>query len=301
MARKLMLLVGVILALIVLIPTAAAAGPIITDGRDDVLVFTGPIHIFEGETYGTVIGLDGRIVVDGEAENVIAFNGPVIVNGTVTQTVLSLSGTATVTDGGLVEGDVYARETPDVEPGAQVEGTTGRFDPVALLAPLEIFSRFAVWIAVSASTLALGLLLGIFGTKPADAASSIARADTPTVTGVGLGVFVGLPVIGVAITATGVGVPLGIGLLMALALIYGIAYVASAWLLGRTIVKDPERRVIAFIAGWAMLRAAALVPVVGGAAWLAAVVFGLGVLSVELWRARTSPGATAVKPSMTAA
>jgi hypothetical protein len=91
--------------------------------------------------------------------------------------------------------------------------------------------------------------------------------------------------------ATLVGIPFGIGLLFALALIYATGYVMSAWVLGRTVVRT-KRRMVAFLAGWGILRAVALIPVLGGIAWFAATAFGLGVLLVEAWRAR-SPRAEA--------
>jgi hypothetical protein len=40
---------------------------------------------------------------------------------------------------------------------------------------------------------------------------------------------------------------------------------------------------VAFLVGWAILRVVALVPVLGGLVWFAAVVFGLGALVVAIW------------------
>jgi hypothetical protein len=37
---------------------------------------------------------------------------------------------------------------------------------------------------------------------------------------------------------------------------------------------------VAFLAGWAILRIAALIPILGGLVWFAAVVVGLGALAV---------------------
>jgi hypothetical protein len=46
--------------------------------------------------------------------------------------------------------------------------------------------------------------------------------------------------------------------------------------------------VVAFLVGWAILRVVALVPILGGLVWFAAVVFGLGVLVVAIWRGRSA-------------
>jgi hypothetical protein len=44
--------------------------------------------------------------------------------------------------------------------------------------------------------------------------------------------------------------------------------------------------VLAFLAGLAILRVLAIIPIVGGIVWFAATVVGLGALLVATWRAR---------------
>jgi hypothetical protein len=51
--------------------------------------------------------------------------------------------------------------------------------------------------------------------------------------------------------------------------------------------------VVAFLVGWAILRVVALIPILGGLVWFAAVVVGLGALAVAIWRARSASQATA--------
>ncbi len=83
-----------------------------------------------------------------------------------------------------------------------------------------------------------------------------------------------------------VGLPLAIGLGLALLPIGAVAYVASAWALGRVIVKPPRSRYLSFLAGLAILRLLALIPVLGFLVGLAAVVFGLGLLGAAIGAAR---------------
>jgi hypothetical protein len=91
-----------------------------------------------------------------------------------------------------------------------------------------------------------------------------------------------------------VGIPVGLGLLAALALIYALGYTATAWIIGRRILGAGTAWVLAFLLGWGILRVLALIPAVGGLIWFVAVVFGLGALTVTIWRARsTSPTGTA--------
>jgi hypothetical protein len=70
----------------------------------------------------------------------------------------------------------------------------------------------------------------------------------------------------------------------ALGLIYSTGYVVGAWLLGRQLMKPPASRVLAFLAGLAILRALALVPILAGIVGAVATVFGLGALMVAAWR-----------------
>jgi len=78
------------------------------------------------------------------------------------------------------------------------------------------------------------------------------------------------------------------GLLAALLLLYALGYGASAWILGRPILRGPTAWILAFLVGWGILRVLAPVPVLGGLVWFAAVVVGLGVLAVAIWRARSA-------------
>jgi hypothetical protein len=76
--------------------------------------------------------------------------------------------------------------------------------------------------------------------------------------------------------------------------LYALGYVTTAWVLGRSIMSGPHRRLVRFLAGWAILRAIAIVPVAGALVWLGATVFGLGLLTVALWGARRSGRGPAV-------
>ena len=81
--------------------------------------------------------------------------------------------------------------------------------------------------------------------------------------------------------------------LAALGLIYAFGYSATAWILGRRILRRGTPWVVAFLLGWGILRVLAVIPIVSGAIWFAAVVFGLGALTVTIWRARSTGQAVA--------
>jgi hypothetical protein len=87
--------------------------------------------------------------------------------------------------------------------------------------------------------------------------------------GLGLLLCFGLPVLAMLALVTVVGIPLGIGLLAALLLIYALGYSAAAWVLGRSVVRGRTGWAVAFLAGWAILRLLALIPIPDGLVWFA--------------------------------
>jgi hypothetical protein len=154
--------------------------------------------------------------------------------------------------------------------------------------------RFAFWLAVSASTLVVGLvLLWLVGRGSATILEAGRTRIGPSILW-GLLLFFGVPILAILALVTVVGIPLGIGVLGALGLLAAVGYSASAWILGRSILRGPTAWVLAFLLGWAILRAIALIPIVGGLVWFAAVVFGLGALLVAIWRSRSTRPVPAV-------
>jgi hypothetical protein len=98
--------------------------------------------------------------------------------------------------------------------------------------------------------------------------------------GFGLLMFFGLPIVAFVAMIVLLGITLGLGILLALGLLYWLGYTAGAYALGRRLVASPTHRLLAFLAGWAILRALALIPVVAGLVWLGITVWGLGALVI---------------------
>ena len=275
--------------LLALAVTLWVAGP--AYAGDDQIVISGDVHVARGQTLDDVLVIDGHVAIDGRLEGeLIAISAPVRISGTVEGDVVALTDRAVIERGARIGGDlVYADKRPRVARGATVEGETRRVDLDEISSPFKAFAaRIALWLAFSVSSLALGFLLLWLAPRALEAALWTARTSTGPAIGMGLAVFFGLPVAALLAIATLVGIPLGIVALLALLPLYAIGYTTSAYLLGRTIVRPPTARALAFLAGWGILRALALVPWLGGLVWFGAAVFGLGALTVALWRARQS-------------
>jgi hypothetical protein len=148
--------------------------------------------------------------------------------------------------------------------------------------------RLGFWLAVSVSTLVVGLLLLWLVGRGAARILEAGRTRIGPSIGWGLLLFFGLPILAILALITVVGIPLGLGVLAALGLIYALGYSASAWILGRSILRTPTAWVLAFLLGWAILRVVALIPILGGLVWFAAAAFGLGALLVAVWRSRAA-------------
>lgn len=274
-------------------PAFVLAGPAWAQGpakQDPQVVLTGRVVIAEGESVDDVVIFNGPASVDGEVNGVlIVFNGDLDLSGQVTGDVVVFNGNASITETATIGGDLVTRHAPDVAPGATIEGRTRRVEPREWATPFTVLTKLAVWLAVSVSALILGLLFLLIGPRAADATYDAARTRTGPSIGWGFLLFFGLPIAAVLALVTLVGIPFGIALLLALALIYSIGYVISAWVLGRTVLRTAGR-VLAFLVGLLILRLIALVPVLGGITWFLGAVFGLGVLIVAAWRARVRAG-----------
>lgn len=276
--------VGFLLTLAFLLLAAPASAQ--ESHENDQVVLTGEISIEEGRTVDSVVIFNGPATIAGVVDGpVVAFNGDVEISGTVEEDVVVFNGAVTVRSGAEIGGDLNTREAPVIEDGATVRGEIRRrafdFDR----GPFPFFARVAVWVAVSASMLALGLLLVLLFPRAMDAIALAWQTGMGGSIGWGLLLLVGLPILGVLFAITIVGIPLGVGLLLALALLYATGYAVAGWILGRQLIKPPTARALAVLVGILLLRLIALIPVVGGIVGALAAAFGMGAIAVASWRA----------------
>ncbi|MEX1046882.1 MAG: polymer-forming cytoskeletal protein [Actinomycetota bacterium] len=269
--------------------TAASAADLQEDLPPQV-VLSGRIEVPAGQAVGEAVIFHGSVRVAGEVRgDVVALDGPVTVSGLVNGDVVSLNGRVDITGTARVTGDVLAGDEIKIESGAAVDGETRQI--AGYLSLVRLVGRLAWWIPVSFSTLLFGLILLLVAPRAANAIAAAASQSPWASIGWGVAAFVGLPFLSLLSSVTLVGIPFGIGLLLALGLLYAAGYTWSAWILGRTILKPPWGRIPAFLLGWLILRAVALIPYAGGWTWVLATVFGLGGTTVAIYRGRREPAA----------
>jgi hypothetical protein len=274
------------LGFVMLAPEAAAQEDEVSDAEDQI-VLTGRLVVPEGETVQTAVIFNGDAVIDGTvADWLVVFNGRTEITGMVGEDVVVFNGDVVLRSGSRVGEDVISLEDPQIEEGATIGGSIDDLSTRWNLYDVTFAGRFASWLAFSVSTLVLGLVLVFLGPRLAPATVLALRDRLGATIGFGLLVFVLLPVVAGLLLVTIVGIPLGLFLLLALALLYSIGYVVGVLSLGRLVVKEPTSRYVAFLVGWGALRVIALVPFLGGLAWLVSAVLGLGTLWVA---ARAAP------------
>jgi hypothetical protein len=239
---------------------------------------------------GQVVVVHGIASIEGVARgDVVVFSGRAIIAGQVSGDVVVLDGTIVLGPTAQVRGSVIGRGDVLVRKGAQVQGEIRSDVPLSLSQPARLFGMFATWLAVSVSTLLLGLLLLWLAPRGAESVSSSARRAPWASAGWGVGLFVAIPALCLAAVASLVALPLGLVAFLGLGLVLSMGYAWSAWILGRRLLPD-KGRVVAFLAGLAIIRVFGIVPVVGGITWILGAAFGLGAMTVAIWSVRGTRG-----------
>ena len=272
--------------------------------QDDRVALNGGVDVPPGATVDDVFALNGPITVRGTVDgDAVALNGPVSVTGKVGGDLVALNGEATVGRGAEVGGDVsFGESQPQIASDARIGGEVERAHWDDSGPPWRDASEGAPWggvsddlgwvgaaggwLSVTLGALAVGLLLLRVAPGGAEAALKAVLARPAAATGYGAALFLGLPVAAALAMVTIIGIPLGVVMLLALVPLYALGYATSAWVLGKLVLKDRRKPVVAFLGGLAILRLLALVPVLGALAGIVATVVGLGALLIALGRAR---------------
>jgi cytoskeletal protein CcmA (bactofilin family) len=269
--------------------------------RDSAVTITGRVDVLTGETVdGTVVSIDGPVrvagtvdgdvyVVDGNvnisgAVNgiIVVIHGDVTISGRVDDDVTVIDGRAVVS--GVVRGDVRSSEKPRVTDDGRVTGDVDKTDFAGYFTALGFALLALLWIAVSISLLVVGVVLFALFPRAGRALVNVAHTAVGRAAGWGAIIAIGVPLVAGFAISTLVGLPLGLGALLALGLLFCLGYVVSAAALGQRILKE-RSPLIAFLAGFGVLRVAAIIPGLGVLVWILASAYGVGVLAVAAYRA----------------
>lgn len=287
--RPLLALAGA--ALVVALAPAPALGAT-TDADDAIVVISGPANVERGQSVDGVFVIHGDATIDGTVTaDVFVLDGDVTVSGHVEGDLVTATGQARLLGGARVDGDLlYGDEEPVVAPGATVAGEITDEDWDDAFGTLPIVGAILLWIGFTVSALILGIVIVMVAPRAADAVFAQAQRRMLVSVAYGAATFFAVPFAAVLAAATVFGLPLALAILLALLPLGAVAYVTTAWALGGSLVRARANRVVAFLAGLAILRGLALIPIVGIVVWFAAVVVGLGLLVAALGATRLGPG-----------
>lgn len=284
MPRVSFLLVLLTVAALALPATAAAEH--LEDGT--IVVVTGDVTIERGERVDGIYIASGDLRLAGRADgDVVLAAGDATVSGQIDGDLITFGGRANLLPRAYVSGDVrYGDERPTVAGSAIVRGDVVEEDWGDSVDLLPFIGAFVFWLGMSVSMAILGVLLLLIAPRAADALYARSRERIGPVIAIGVAVGICLPLAAAIALVTLVGIPLAFVIGLALLPLAALAYVAAAYALGRRVVSEPRSQLWAFLAGLAILRAAALVPFLGFLVGLAAVIFGLGLLGAAIGAAR---------------
>jgi cytoskeletal protein CcmA (bactofilin family) len=277
-----------LLALLAMPAGALGAGVADEHEEDAIVVLSGDVTVPHGETVDGVYVGSGDVRIDGHVDGDVAvISGDVLVRGHIDGDLFTSSGTAHLLPGAVVDGDVsYGDNHPDLSLDSRVSGDVERQEWPDLGGLLPWIGGFLVWLAITVSLAILGVLLILVAPRAADALYARSRERIGPTIAIGIAIAIALPVLCLLAAITILGLPLALGLALALLPLWAVAYVSSAWALGRRLLGPPRERILAFLAGLAILRVAALVPLLGFVIALAAVVVGLGLIGAAIGAAR---------------
>ncbi len=289
MLRRPWLLAALLLATALAAPTAASAGAGVGGQSEDaIVVVSGAVTVERGETVDGVFVASGDTRIAGEVDgDVVVLDGDVLVSGRIDGDLFTAAGTARLLPSAEVTGDVeYGDEHPLVAADARVHGDVTKQDWPDVGGLVSWVGGFLVWLAISLSMLVLGALLLLIAPRAADALEARSREKAGPTIAIGIAILIVLPLAAVLAAITLLGLPLAFGIGLALLPLGAVAYLASAYALGRRILEPPRQRLLALLVGLAILRLAALVPILGLLVGLAALVFGLGLIGAAIGAAR---------------
>jgi len=279
------------LVLVALWPGTALAQPKTPAHPPEQVVLSGDVVVPRGEAVGEVVVFTGSVTVAGVVDgDVVVLQGPVVISGQVSGDVVALDGTVKLLGTARVNGDVLGGKTVTRADGAQVGGDVRQHVRFTLAGSLEVLGALVASAAMAVSILFALLLLLLLAPRGAERVAGAARTAPLASIGWGVLLAVGLPVVAVVTSVTILGLPFGLTLLLALGLLWLVSQAWTTWIVGRLLVREPHAKVGALFAGWGIGAVLGLVPYLNVAWWTLGSVFGLGAMTVAVWRARGTKG-----------
>ena len=271
--------------------TAAGELDVDTQVTDDLIAAAGEMRLRPGtDVGGDALLVGGELVIDGNISGDLwARAGEIRLSGTIGGDASLAGGNIVIDPGARIGGDlVYRSKRLSQIPPDVVAGTTTREERQRTLpvqGPLGVWARIGIFAGLALAALVL------YGVTPAtlDGAVDILIGRPGTSFLAGLAVFIAVPVLTLLLAITIIGLPLS----LFLGALYFAGFIPSyvtlaTWIGGRLAHLAGQSpalwgaRFIWLLVGLAALIALSAVPVIGPISSWAALVFGIGALTMQL-------------------
>jgi hypothetical protein len=297
MNRVLAILSATFLALLILVPVAAAADPWDIDDEHVVLSTGGDITLAAGQHADVLVVVDGTATIEGDAGSVLVINGTANFIGSETAAVVAIRSHVTLDAGSTVDGDVVTFDSVvDTAAGASIRGeVTDLAKDLGGAAVLVASALALVYLAfVVSAVVAAVVLAGLAGKQVREAGALIGKEPVTTFVA-GFAGLVGFVLVSVLAMVTIVGVPLGLGILVLVLPVLLVAgyLVAGIWIGDMILARTSpgvarERPYLAAVLGVPVMGLIGIIPVLGAIP----VIVGFGAVVMTMWRALRRPVTT---------
>jgi hypothetical protein len=302
MNRILGIVSAMLLALLVLVPVAAAADP---EDRDEHFLLSsgGDVTLPAGQHADLLFVVDGTATIEGDARAVVVISGTANFVGATAHGVLAIASSVNLDSGTVITGDIRSVNADIVRAaGSTVQGRLiDGFDVVGT-ATILASVLFIAYLGFVVAMIAGGLLLAGIASRQVRAAGRLIVREPGMSILAAIAGLIGIVFAGTLAIVTIVGIPLGLGILViVLPLLVVAGYIVAGiwigeWIVGRmTPGVSRERPYLAALVGLVVLGAVGWIPPVGGI--LAFVGFGAVVLLIL----RTFSGQSANEPTASSA
>lgn len=291
-----------LIALLLLVAFTLALAPTAAYAATDLVRLNGDVTVGAGQTYKSVVVMNGTIVIDGRVENdAFTANGDIIVHdgGSIEGDAVSLTGKVISEGNGAIAGD-------RVEVGSEITRSNGVSIPEA---PVTVSGRQSAvggviaWIVLTLGALGLGLFLVLIsGSSLRVVGREISERLGRTIL-VGFLSLVGVPMVFVVLLISVIGTPVALLMIALVPLLSLYGLFALALVVGErllTMFDRPQAKdVWAMVAGVLLIGVIRLIPVLGWIAFAVAALAGFGATVSRLWdyfqgrrSVRSRPGQT---------
>jgi hypothetical protein len=280
---------GALLALLMLVPVAAAAD--FSDGTERIVISGGTdITLTSSQTVDVFVVYNGHARIEGSARTIFVVNGTVDLVAGHAAGIVAIRSHVTIDGASSVTGDIRtADSTVASAAGASVGGRIREVGPDVVGNWASAGGiLFIIYLAFAISAIAGGLLLAGVAARQVRAATTAMTREPVQVVGASLIGLVAVFTIAILAMVTVVGIPFGLGLLMLVLPVLLIAgyLVAGIWV-GELVVArmarttERKRPYLAALVGLAIVGVVGIIPVIGGLVSLA----GFGAILLLMWRA----------------